>query len=151
MVLYEHIKMARVRRAKKRRGGPSYEEVKKQIDAKESRKAGERMKSEAVNAVEREGMMDGLFGKIRDMDAAVQNRMRDLYGLNVEGEIPKWKEATLGVIHPKLENTSREGYVMTRGIQAAGLTAAGYGLMKLTEQFGGLADQQEPGQLSLTE
>lgn len=38
---------------------------------------------------------------------------------------------------------------MTRGIQAAGLTAAGYGLMKLTEQFGGAADQQEPGQLDL--
>jgi hypothetical protein len=87
--------------------------------------------------------------KVKDMDAAVQNRMRDLYGLNAEGEIPKWKEATLGAIHPAPESTSREGYVMTRGIQAAGLTAAGYGLMKLTEQFGGAADQQEPGQLDL--
>ena len=89
--------------------------------------------------------------KVKDMDAAVQNRMRDLYGLNAEGEIPKWKEATLGAIHPAPESTSREGYVMTRGIQAGGLTAAGYGLMKLTEQFGGAADQQEPGQLSLSD
>jgi len=87
--------------------------------------------------------------KIKDMDAAVQNRMRDLYGLNAKGEIPQWKEATLGAIHPAPEKTSREGYVMTRGIQAGGLTAAGYGLMKLTEQFGGAADQQEPGQLDL--
>ena len=87
--------------------------------------------------------------KIKDMDAAVQNRMRDLYGLNAKGEIPKWKEATLGTIHPELEKTSGTGYVMTRGIQAAGLTTAGLGLMKLTEQFGGAADQQEPGQLGL--
>ena len=149
MVLYENSKMARVRRAKRRRGGPSYEEVKKQIDAKESRKAGERLKSEAVNTEKSEGMMDSLFRKIKDIDAAVQNRIRDAYGLNVKGPIPKWKEATLGFVHPKLEETSREGFIMTRGIQAAGLTAAGYGLMKLTEQFGGAADQQEPGQLDL--
>ena len=87
--------------------------------------------------------------KIKEMDAAVQNRIRDMYGLNAEGEVPKFKEATLGFIHPDPEATSRSGYVMSRGIQAAGLTAAGYGLMKLTEQFGGAADQQEPGQLDL--
>ena len=84
--------------------------------------------------------------KVKDMDAAVQNRMRDLYGLNAEGPITRVK-GVLDFIHPKDPSTS--GYVMSRGIQVAGLTAAGYGLMKLTEQFGGAADQQEPGQLDL--
>ena len=84
--------------------------------------------------------------KAKEMDAAVQNRMRDLYGLNAEGPITRVK-GVLDFIHPKDPSTS--GYVMSRGIQVAGLTAAGYGLMKLTEQFGGAADQQEPGQLDL--
>ena len=39
----------------------------------------------------------------------------------------------------------------SRAAQAGLITAAGYGLMKLTEQFGSAADQQEPGQLSLTD
>ena len=84
--------------------------------------------------------------KIKDMDAAVQNRMRDLYGLNEEGPISKVK-GVLDFIHPK--DPTMSGYAMSRGIQAGGLTAAGLGLMKLTEQFGGAADQQEPGQLNL--
>ena len=86
--------------------------------------------------------------KLKDMDAAVQNRMRDLYGLNEEGPISKGK-GVLDFIHPK--DPTMSGYVMSRGIQAGGLTAAGYGLMKLTEQFGGAADQQEPGQLRLSD
>ena len=35
------------------------------------------------------------------------------------------------------------------GIPAAGVTAAGFGLYELSQQFGGEGDQQEPGQLPL--
>ena len=37
----------------------------------------------------------------------------------------------------------------SRAAQAGLITAAGLGLMKLTEQFGGAADRQERGQLGL--
>ena len=37
----------------------------------------------------------------------------------------------------------------SRAAQAGLITAAGLGLMRLTEQFGSAADQQEPGQLSI--
>ena len=39
----------------------------------------------------------------------------------------------------------------SRAAQAGLITAAGLGLMRLTEQFGSAADQQERGQLSLNE
>ena len=39
--------------------------------------------------------------------------------------------------------------VGTRGMQAGGLTAAGYALAQLTAQFGGPADRPEPNQLSM--
>ena len=92
--------------------------------------------------------------KVKDMDAAVQMRIRDMYGLNRPGDkqvsrVREGVESVLDFIHPKPSATEPMGYVMSRGIQAGGLTAAGYGLMKLTEQFGGAADQQEPGQLDL--
>jgi hypothetical protein len=96
--------------------------------------------------------------KAKQMDAAVQMRIRDMYGLNSPGDrqvsrVREKVESVLDFIHPKPgpTNPTAMGYVITRGIQAGGLTAAGYGLMKLTEQFGGAADQQEPGQLSLSE
>lgn len=97
--------------------------------------------------------------KIRDVDASIQNRIRSMYGLPDDNAgdrqvtpARKRVEAVLDFIHPKPgPATSAEGYVMTRGIQAGGLTAAGYGLMKLTEQFGSAADQQEPGQLSINQ
>jgi hypothetical protein len=92
--------------------------------------------------------------KVKDMDAAVQMRIRDMYGLNRPGDkqvsgVREGVESVLDFIHPKPAATEPMGYVMSRGIQVGGLTAAGYGLMKLTEQFGGAADQQEPGQLDL--
>jgi hypothetical protein len=94
--------------------------------------------------------------KVKQVDAAVQMRIRDMYGLNSPGDrqvskVREKVESVLDFIHPKPGPTqpTAMGYVITRGIQAAGLTAAGYGLMKLTEQFGGAADQQEPGQLDL--
>ena len=37
----------------------------------------------------------------------------------------------------------------TRGAQAGAITAAGYGLVQLAEQFGGPADTPEPNQLTL--
>ena len=37
----------------------------------------------------------------------------------------------------------------TRGMQAGGLTAAGYALAQLAMQFGGPADRPEPNQLSM--
>ena len=37
----------------------------------------------------------------------------------------------------------------TRGVQAGGLTAAGYALAQMTTQFGGLADRPEPNQLGM--
>ena len=39
--------------------------------------------------------------------------------------------------------------VGTRGLQAGGLTAAGYALAQLATQFGGPADRPEPNQLSM--
>ena len=93
--------------------------------------------------------------KVRDMDASIQNRIRDMYGLNQPGdrqvsEFRKHVDSVLDFIHPEPgPPTTPTGYVMSRGIQAGAITGAGYGLMKLTEQFGGAADQQEPGQLDL--
>lgn len=37
----------------------------------------------------------------------------------------------------------------TRGVQAGGLTAAGYALAQMTTQFGGPADRPEPNQLGM--
>ena len=37
----------------------------------------------------------------------------------------------------------------TRGMQAGGLTAAGYALAQMTTQFGGPADMQAPNELSM--
>ena len=97
----------------------------------------------------------GRFAKA--VDDKVQTFARDVYGAND----PKFSDTgTLrgkiagfgGFMHPRFgyqDEVDDVGVAMSRAAQLGGLTAAGYGLMKLTEQFGGAADQQEPGQLDL--
>ena len=94
----------------------------------------------------------------RTVDDTVQGFARDVYGANDENKYDantlQGKIATFGhMMHPRIDvdDVNHVGVGLTRAAQLAGLTAAGYGLMKLTEQFGGAADQQERGQLSLTE
>ena len=97
----------------------------------------------------------GRFAKA--VDDKVQTFARDVYGAND----PKFSDTgTLrgkiagfgGFMHPRFgyqDEVDDVRVAMSRAAQLGGLTAAGYGLMKLTEQFGGAADQQEPGQLDL--
>ena len=93
-----------------------------------------------------------------DIDDKVQGFARKVYGANDPGKYDidtlRGKIASLGeIVHKDAKEMEPmlPGILATRGLQAGGLTAAGYGLMKLTEQFGSAADQQEPGQLSLTD
>ena len=105
--------------------------------------------------------MVGRYAKA--LDDKVQTFARRVYGADDKGNYDvntlKGKVAAFGhVMHPRFgldaEGLPRDGVKnfgvgLTRAAQVGGLTAAGYGLMKLTEQFGGAADQQEPGQLDL--
>ena len=97
----------------------------------------------------------------REVDDKVQTFARNVYG----ADDPKFRDsgtlrgkiAAFGhAMHPRFgyqDKVYDKGVAMSRAAQLGGLTATGYGLMKLTEklteQFGGAADQQEPGQLDL--
>lgn len=101
----------------------------------------------------------GRFAKA--MDDKVQTFARDVYG----ADDPKFSDSNTlrgkiadfgGFMHPRFGNKAVDGVndvgvAMSRAAQLGGLTAAGLGLMQLTEQFGSAADQQERGQLSLNE
>lgn len=105
--------------------------------------------------------MVGRYAKA--LDDKVQTFARRVYGADDKGNYDvntlKGKIAAFGdAMHPRFglgadgrprDGVYNKGVVLTRAAQLGGLTAAGYGLMKLTEQFGGAADQQEPGQLDL--
>lgn len=99
----------------------------------------------------------GRFAKA--VDDKVQTYARNVYG----ADDPKFRDtgtlrgkiAAFGhAMHPRFgyqDKVDDVGVAMSRAAQLGGLTAAGYGLIKLTEQFGGAADQQEPGQLNLSD
>lgn len=94
----------------------------------------------------------------KGVDDKVQGYARSVYGADDENKYDtntlKGKVAAFGhLMHPRfgIDGVEDVGVGLTRAAQAGGITAAGYGLMKLTEQFGGAADQQEPGQLSLSD
>lgn len=105
--------------------------------------------------------MVGRYAKA--LDDKVQSFARSVYGAddaaNYDINTLKGKVAAFGhAMHPRFglgadglprDGVKNVGVGLTRAAQVGGLTAAGYGLMKLTEQFGGAADQQEPGQLDL--
>ena len=108
-------------------------------------------------------MYKNMLGRVgrfaRAMDDKVQTFARDVYGANDPGLKDagtfRGKVAAFGgFMHPRFGYQDKVydlGVAMSRAAQLGGLTAAGLGLMRLTEQFGGAADQQEPGQLSLSE
>ncbi len=85
------------------------------------------------------GERDGKFPENPDhFDIAKRAVAETMHGTRKqvrEGGSPKWEQ---------------DAYLIgTRAAQAGGITAAGYGLVKLAEQFGGQADMPEPNQLPL--
>ena len=104
-------------------------------------------------------MLKGVGRFAKAVDDKVQTYARNVYG----ADDPKFRDtgtlrgkiAAFGhAMHPRFgyqDKVDDVGVAMSRAAQLGGLTAAGYGLMKLTEQFGGAADQQEPGQLNLSD
>lgn len=116
--------------------------------------------------------LSGLLDKARGVDDAYTARINKMY----EGSNPAVRTAAVlaGGGHPSLRKGEVEHLVygpetkLQRGarnameyalpaasavpkyvLPAAGVTLAGKGLMDLAASFGGLADQQEPGQISL--
>lgn len=95
---------------------------------------------------------------ISDMDDKVQRGMRSgidkLPGqANVKAAYNHFMHPLRdSLVHPKDGPYDKQIAIGgSRAAQAGLITAAGLGLMKLTEQFGGAADQQEPGQLNLSD
>ena len=95
---------------------------------------------------------------ISDMDDKVQRGMRS--GIDKLPGEPNVKAAYNHFMHPLRDSLvhpddgpydKQIAIGGSRAAQAGLITAAGLGLMKLTEQFGGAADQQEPGQLNLSD
>ena len=95
---------------------------------------------------------------ISDVDEKVQRGMRS--GIDKLPGEPNVKAAYNHFMHPLRDSLvhpddgpydKQIAIGGSRAAQAGMITAAGLGLMKLTEQFGGAADQQEPGQLSLSD
>jgi hypothetical protein len=116
--------------------------------------------------------LSGLLSKAREVDDAYTARINKMY----EGSNPAVRTAAVlaGGGHPSLRKGEVEHLVygpetrMQRGarnameyalpaasavpkyvLPAAGVTLAGKGLMDLAAAFGGPADQQQPGQISL--
>ena len=114
--------------------------------------------------------LTGLLGKAREVDDAYSARIGKMY----EGSNPAVRTAayTVGGAHPSLRKAEpdyRDGaskleqaignaavYAIPAAnavpkyvLPAAGVTLAGKGLMDMAASFGGPADQQEPGQISL--
>lgn len=106
--------------------------------------------------------MDGIR-KAGDMigavDDQVQGAARYVLGERdgrFEGEGPlKTAGAFLGTAvhgsrHDLADTWEKPVYLIgTRGLQAGGITAAGAGLIHLTNAFGTAADQQSPGELGM--
>lgn len=95
---------------------------------------------------------------ISDMDDKVQRVMRS--GIDKLPGEPDVKAAYKQFMHPLRDSQVHpddgpydKQIVIggSRAAQAGLITAAGLGLMKLTEQFGGAADRQERGQLRLSD
>lgn len=96
---------------------------------------------------------------IVNLDDRIQRMVRKGYGMDdskpnsAENMDPR-KAIFVQAMHPlhSQVDDSMEGklaLIGSRAFQAGTITAAGYGLMQLTEQFGGVADQPQPNELSM--
>ena len=107
-------------------------------------------------AVEAMKMVRRFAKAVSDMDDKVQRGMRSAID-KLPGEADV-KAAYKQFMHPLRDSQVHpddgpyDKHIViagSRAAQAGLITAAGLGLMKLTEQFGGAADQKERGQLDL--
>ena len=106
-----------------------------------------------MNGIRKAGDMLGA------VDDKVQGAARYVLGERdgkFEGEGPlKTAAAFLGTAvhgsrHDLADTWEKPAYLIgTRALQAGGITAAGAGLIHLTNQFGTAADQQSPGELGM--